>query len=38
MSIFYGNWNLDSLKQYGYFSEKLYLIYKKKSQEKNNDF
>lgn len=30
MSILYGNWNLDSLKQYGYFSAKLYLIYKKK--------
>lgn len=34
MSILYGNWNLDSLKQYGYFSEKLYLIYKKKSQKR----
>lgn len=39
MSVLYGNWNLDSLKQYGYFSAKLYLIYEeKKSQEKSNAF
>lgn len=39
MSILYGNWNLDNLKQYSYFIAKLYLIYNlKKSHEKSNDF